>query len=35
MEHIVDNNNLKEPGNWKKLWRLNVPNKVRIFIWAY
>jgi ribonuclease HI len=33
MEHIVDNNDLKEPGNWKKLWRLNVPNKVRIFIW--
>jgi hypothetical protein len=33
MEHIIDNNNLKEPGNWKKLWRLHVPNKVRIFIW--
>jgi hypothetical protein len=33
MEHIVDNNNLKEPGNWKTLWRLNVPNKVRIFLW--
>jgi hypothetical protein len=32
MEVIVDNNHLKEEGNWRKLWKLKVPTKVKIFL---
>ncbi|GAU30386.1 hypothetical protein TSUD_57980 [Trifolium subterraneum] len=28
MENIIDNNHLKENGNGKKLWQLQVPNKM-------
>jgi hypothetical protein len=33
MEVIIDNNHLREEGNWTKLWKLNIPNKVKIFVW--
>jgi ribonuclease HI len=33
MEEIIDNNHLKEEGNWKRLWQIKVPNRVKLFMW--
>jgi hypothetical protein len=33
IENIIDNSHPKMEGNWKALWRLLVPNKVKIFLW--
>ncbi|KAJ1419155.1 Reverse transcriptase zinc-binding domain [Sesbania bispinosa] len=32
-ECMIDNSHLKEPGEWKLLWRLGVPNKVKMLLW--
>ncbi|PNX81355.1 hypothetical protein L195_g037373 [Trifolium pratense] len=33
VENIVDTDHLKEQGNWRQLWQIQVPNKVKIFMW--
>jgi hypothetical protein len=33
MEVIIDNNHLKVEGNLQRLWKLQVPNKIKIFLW--
>ncbi|MCH79557.1 retrotransposon protein [Trifolium medium] len=33
MEVITDNTHLKVEGGWMKMWKLRVPNRVKIFIW--
>ena len=33
MEVIIDNNHLKVEGHWQRLWKLQVPNKIKIFLW--
>ncbi|KAJ1438735.1 Reverse transcriptase zinc-binding domain [Sesbania bispinosa] len=32
-ENMIDNSHLKELGEWKTLWRLGVPNRVKLLIW--
>jgi hypothetical protein len=33
MEVIIDNNHLKVESNWQRLWKLQVPNKIKnIFV---
>jgi hypothetical protein len=34
MEFIIDNNHLKVDSNWRKLWQLEVPKKVNLFLWC-
>ncbi|MCH84500.1 putative ribonuclease H protein [Trifolium medium] len=33
MEVVIENNHLKVEGNWNKMWKLNIPKKVKIFLW--
>jgi hypothetical protein len=33
MEVITDNSHLREPGDWMALWKLKIPNRVKIFLW--
>ncbi|KAJ1416432.1 Reverse transcriptase zinc-binding domain [Sesbania bispinosa] len=32
-ENLMENTHLKEPGEWRSIWRLHVPNRVRVLIW--
>lgn len=33
MDHLLDNSHLKVKGNWKTIWNLVVPQRIKHFTW--
>lgn len=33
MEDLIDNQHLRKPGNWMLIWRVKIPNKVKLMLW--
>ncbi|MCH82487.1 RNA-directed DNA polymerase (Reverse transcriptase), partial [Trifolium medium] len=33
METLVDNEEYRAPGNWLDMWKLKIPQRVKIFLW--
>jgi hypothetical protein len=33
MENLVDNSDLRVTGNWMRIWKMQVPQKIKVFLW--
>jgi len=34
MESLMDNSDLRVPGNWMKIWNMKIPQKIKVFLWC-
>jgi hypothetical protein len=33
MENLVDNRELRVDGEWRRIWELKIPQKMKVFLW--